>query len=172
MCVSCLHHLLLHTQLPKPNDREERGQLHYATAASMTRMPHKMSFPEWWFILCVQARKKPVGALWHADRLPLDGKSKICSLVANAGGKNKTTKRIQTTKRIPDHHSHLLLSEYQAWWPTSLSGPLPKRPPIPHSWQHRTRKHRPGILLMLGRHKVTMRAAVLKYDTTFQRGEL
>lgn len=29
-----------------------------------------------------------------------------------------------------------------------------------------------GILLMLGRHKVTMRAAVLKYDTTFQRGEL
>lgn len=94
------------------------------------------------------------------------------ALVANAGGKNKTTKRIQTTKRIPDHHSHLLLSEYQAWWPTSLSGPLPKRPPIPHSWQHRTWKHRPGILLMLGRHKVTMRAAVLKYDTTFQRGEL
>lgn len=58
--------------------------------------------------------KKPVGALSHADRLTLDGKSKICSLIANVEGKGKKPTKQPNPKQIPDEHSHLFLPEYQA----------------------------------------------------------
>lgn len=103
------------------------GHLHYGTAASRARMPHKMS--PWMMVHILHTSKEKTYWCFDTCRLPLDGKSKICSLVANTGGKNKTTKLIQTTKETSDHHSHLLLSEYEALWPTSLSGPLPRTPP-------------------------------------------
>lgn len=85
--------------------------------------------PGWRFILCVQARKKPFGALIQADRLLLDGKSKICSLVANAEG-GEPNHKINTNHKINICSSFTHISEYQALWPTSLSGPCQKKLPF------------------------------------------
>lgn len=45
------------------------------------------------------SKEKNVGALLPTDRLPLDGKSKICSLVANVVGKGKKRKEKNKTKQ-------------------------------------------------------------------------
>lgn len=49
--------LCMCSELPKPNDREERGHIQCAKTTSMKRLPDDMSFSEWWLILYIQARK-------------------------------------------------------------------------------------------------------------------
>lgn len=117
-------------ELPKPNDieKKERTSRMPKTPAWRGCLTRCLSLNDSSYSAYKQG-KKNVGALLQADRLLLDGKSKIYLLVTNVEGKVKKQNMTQQNKRLITI-DHLFLSEYQALWLTGLLGPVPGRHPI------------------------------------------
>lgn len=123
-------------------------------------------FSEWQFIFNMKAKKKTVGALWHSDNLPLNGKKKkkkkLFTYIKCWREKKGKQKHQFVTIHICLHLNIKLygLPLYQGHCASKL--------PSPHSWKHEIWKHSIWILLMVSNHKVKLIAAILRCNRWLQ----